>query len=306
MSDTEPIITIAGSPFDDTAADVILQSSDNIHFYFHKLLLSLASPIFADMFTLPQPSGKCDNPRHVVSVSEDSETLRRLLQWYDPRCTPQWESVEDVLVILEAADKYCMDKAMKLVGNILLHSTSFVEREPMKVFALAVRYRLGDVAQMAAKCTLRFTWEEQIECTTPELEHIPGTILQQLGVYQLSCKRAAQQVATDLTWLVNLQSSNLDAVCWQRSRHGCPTKRKFDKDWRKWFLDYMEFIRAKVYNRPSGTTIVPEFIDPEVNNIDVGCPTCKEVAGTELLKINRILIEEIDKIISEIPFGLIY
>ena len=45
-------ITAAATPFNDTKADLIIHSSDNIHCYVHKLLLSIVS-LFEGMFTLP-------------------------------------------------------------------------------------------------------------------------------------------------------------------------------------------------------------------------------------------------------------
>ncbi|KAJ7459705.1 hypothetical protein FB451DRAFT_982292, partial [Mycena latifolia] len=179
-------------PFDDTAADVIIQSSDNVRFYVYKLILSLASPIFADMFALPQPQQKNDidhdrDPHPVVRVSESSEVLHRLLSFCDPRCTPTWGSIEDIPMMLEVADKYCLDKMTRHLGNILMLATPYIEKEPMKIFAVAVRYHLPDVARLAAKFTLQLTWEEQLDRDTPELKHIQAIALRQLNTYQLAC-----------------------------------------------------------------------------------------------------------------------
>ncbi|OJT03115.1 hypothetical protein TRAPUB_6303 [Trametes pubescens] len=45
----------ASAPFDRDDADLILRSSDNIDFHVHRIILTLASPVFAGMFTTPQP-----------------------------------------------------------------------------------------------------------------------------------------------------------------------------------------------------------------------------------------------------------
>lgn len=42
----------ASWPFDNPNAEVILRSSDNVHFRVFKGNLALASPVFKDMFTL--------------------------------------------------------------------------------------------------------------------------------------------------------------------------------------------------------------------------------------------------------------
>ncbi|KAI0255963.1 hypothetical protein BJV78DRAFT_1113987, partial [Lactifluus subvellereus] len=47
-------------PFDDADADIILRSSDQVNFHVYKVILSVASPFFKDMFSLPQPVGADD------------------------------------------------------------------------------------------------------------------------------------------------------------------------------------------------------------------------------------------------------
>ncbi|KAI0642193.1 hypothetical protein C8Q79DRAFT_984553 [Trametes meyenii] len=42
--------------FVEPSADIVFCSSNKIHFKLHKILLSLASPFFTDMFNLPQPT----------------------------------------------------------------------------------------------------------------------------------------------------------------------------------------------------------------------------------------------------------
>ncbi|KAK0202117.1 hypothetical protein DFS33DRAFT_1352350 [Desarmillaria ectypa] len=46
----------------DTTADVIIISRDNIRFHAHKLILSLASPFFKDMFALAYTRSIKDYP----------------------------------------------------------------------------------------------------------------------------------------------------------------------------------------------------------------------------------------------------
>lgn len=56
LRDTKPKHVRFGRPFDDDDADVVLRSSDNVDFYFHRVLLSKASPFFESKFSLFQPS----------------------------------------------------------------------------------------------------------------------------------------------------------------------------------------------------------------------------------------------------------
>ena len=59
---------LAEAPFDDAKADLILRSSDEVpvHFRVFKIILSLASPVFADMFSMPSPSTPSEKPHDEV------------------------------------------------------------------------------------------------------------------------------------------------------------------------------------------------------------------------------------------------
>jgi hypothetical protein len=51
---TDQGAVFAKLPFHHPDGDIIIRSSDGLHFCMMKLLLSLTSPIFKDMFSLPQ------------------------------------------------------------------------------------------------------------------------------------------------------------------------------------------------------------------------------------------------------------
>ncbi|KAI0046373.1 hypothetical protein FA95DRAFT_1452562, partial [Auriscalpium vulgare] len=64
--------------------DVILRSCDNVHFHVSKQILSILSPVFADMFSLSPPADanaadEVVDGLTVVSMSEDAATLDLLL-----------------------------------------------------------------------------------------------------------------------------------------------------------------------------------------------------------------------------------
>ena len=69
------------------AGDITLRSCDNVDFHVYKIILSLASPIFQDMLSLPQSSisrqvGLADGKggsTTVVSLSEDAQSMERFL-----------------------------------------------------------------------------------------------------------------------------------------------------------------------------------------------------------------------------------
>ena len=61
-------------------ANIIIRSSDLGYFRLHKSVLSLVSPIFKDLLSIPQPSdGETVDGLPVVQLSEDSELLNSLI-----------------------------------------------------------------------------------------------------------------------------------------------------------------------------------------------------------------------------------
>lgn len=71
--------------FDNSpTADIILRSSGpkSVEFRAHRVILSIASPIFETMFSLPQPGGDRSIP--VCDLSEDANTVDALLRFVYP------------------------------------------------------------------------------------------------------------------------------------------------------------------------------------------------------------------------------
>lgn len=95
-------VTFASEPFDRLDREVILVSSDNIHFGCHRTILSIVSPFFSDMFSLPQaphagvPAGNDSAYGQqevggipVIPVTESSKTLDTLLRFIYPVPRPK-------------------------------------------------------------------------------------------------------------------------------------------------------------------------------------------------------------------------
>ena len=60
-------------------SDLTLVSSDGVHFHVNSVVLSDASPIFADLFTIPQPASSDAGSTPEVAMSEATEELELLL-----------------------------------------------------------------------------------------------------------------------------------------------------------------------------------------------------------------------------------
>ncbi|EIW58593.1 uncharacterized protein TRAVEDRAFT_84257, partial [Trametes versicolor FP-101664 SS1] len=136
-------------PFDRDDADLILRSSDNVDFHVHRIILTLASSVFAGMFTIPQPPD-ANSERPIVDVSEDSKTINALLRICYPEPDPELPSLDLIHRVLGAALKYEMGAAIVLVKNAMFQPR-FTGLRPLQVFVVACRLRLEDEAAIAAQ-----------------------------------------------------------------------------------------------------------------------------------------------------------
>ncbi|KAI0071799.1 hypothetical protein K474DRAFT_1712159 [Panus rudis PR-1116 ss-1] len=147
----ERTTTTAGAPFDDADADIVLRSCDNVDFLVSKVILKVASPFFADMFTLRQPTS--DEPalltRPVIDMEEDAATLDCLLRLCYPLPErPRLDDLNTVEQVLRSALKYDIDAVTRSVKHRLAELAS---DKPHGVFAVACRLRLESSAAIAAQ-----------------------------------------------------------------------------------------------------------------------------------------------------------
>ncbi|KAH9893461.1 hypothetical protein C8Q73DRAFT_697019 [Cubamyces lactineus] len=146
---TQQTARTASEPFNREDADFIIRSSDKVDFYVHRIILALASPVFASMLTLPQPSGT-DAHQPAVEVVEDSETLDAFLRVCYPLPDPELTSLDVIRKVLGAATKYEAVAVSASMRRMLLHP-KLLENNPLRIFAIACCFGLESEAQAAAE-----------------------------------------------------------------------------------------------------------------------------------------------------------
>ncbi|KZV68305.1 hypothetical protein PENSPDRAFT_562874, partial [Peniophora sp. CONT] len=140
------------APFNRPDADVILRSSDNVDFRVHKLILSIASPFFEQMFRLPTPPPpeKEDESWHaglpLVPMTESGATIELVLRFMYPIPSPK-VTLEDIGALLEFSRKYDVHICDSQVDFGLRNS---VASDPVGVYALSLAYNLPDIGKLAA------------------------------------------------------------------------------------------------------------------------------------------------------------
>ena len=124
--------------FDAEDADLILRAADCGEFRVHRCILSIASPVFRDMFTFPQPHDSTHQPPH-VDLPETTATLSILLRYIYPIPSPEIEDFTTLTILLASAEKYGAEGVTFRLRTILV-SSYFLDLDPLRVYAIACRW----------------------------------------------------------------------------------------------------------------------------------------------------------------------
>ena len=153
-----------GSPytFDAPDADIILRaplqlgSGEFKDFHTHKIILSVASTVFHDMFSIPQPPQPAgsDTVLPAVQVAETAgvfETFLRLIYPIEPPVVDSLQLVDDLFRLTE---KYMANGVHAKLRHIF-PSPSFLRDDPIWVYAIACRANLNEEAELAIRHTFQ-------------------------------------------------------------------------------------------------------------------------------------------------------
>lgn len=169
--------------FDGPDADLIIRAplkpgSDEFKdFHSHKLILSFASVVFRDTFSIPQPP-RCtpDDPDlDVIQISESAEVVEAFLQLIYPVDPPAITDLRLLNGLFQLADKYAAKGVTTRLKKFLI-SPSFLKDDPIGVYAIACRGNLDEEARLALPHTfaidvIRQISEQNIQIMTTRAYH---------------------------------------------------------------------------------------------------------------------------------------
>lgn len=298
---------MAPEPFDHPDADVILRSSDKepVDFRVFKLFLSLASPFFAMIFTLPQPNSPAyteyEDGIPVIQMSEDKRTLHLLLQFCYPIALldiPRLSSLQELQSVTQAALKFEMGGVKRFAKKTLLEPR-FVESQPLRVFAIACRF--GWIAE--AKTAARYTLRQPLSNSAyyEELAHITAAAYHRLQQYHRICGEVAASRARMQPALAEFDDEWVWVACQRCPGTGIRARRDTGyPDSRRWFVEWIRDVAAEVQQRPWGVMVKKfDLREKAVSNAQ-RCPTCGPRAGGDLEAFSEILAVEIEKELASV------
>ncbi|KAI0044385.1 hypothetical protein FA95DRAFT_1608608 [Auriscalpium vulgare] len=178
-------------------ADVILRSSDLVDFRVHKAILSIASPLFSDMFHLPQPRSTVDDELPVVAMEEDAHTLGHLVTALYPLPFTAPATIDSTMALLSALQKYSVgsetDGPLEALRQRYCKQLlpRFMDKHACRAYMLAVRYRLPEETLLAAQSLLT-TPITFLSCVDGVRVLPTGAALHEHTQYYTRCRDAAR------------------------------------------------------------------------------------------------------------------
>ncbi|OBZ74094.1 hypothetical protein A0H81_06249 [Grifola frondosa] len=270
----------APPPFDRSDADVILCSSDLVHFHVHSTVLRMISPFFQDelnKLTLePSIHPRCGKPADcpdstpLITLTEDSATISSLLSAYydillgDTLTNVRFiDTLDKSWTLFSAANKYGMQRTVKLLKTEL---RELVSKQPVHAYLLASRLDYQDIGIKAAQRSLR----EGLGTYLPEMEDISAKPYCQLWRYRRRCQGVGYVMDKKIDIIFDL---------WMEKQ----SKRSFDPpsschfySWSDhvlpcWASPLIEHVRTSDIFTP----LIGCPLELEVTQIDGDCPHCR-------------------------------
>lgn len=286
-------LTLEGSPyrapFDDNDSDLVLHTSDGGRFAVHRIFLTLASSLLkrslmpGSASPSPQFSGiviKPEKGRDIIEIAEDGLTTERVLHFCYPFTNPVLENLDDVQKVLAMMKKFEMRGLMERVKSLLVQP-SFLEEEPLRVFAIAYRFGFEAETRIAARSTLR---HQIFGPYVKELEHIPASVYHKLLQYHRKCSVVVCGLTSDFSWFPGFASRWIWFQCDDCVHHSLSWPLSDGKIYEvnAWFIEYMERARSVLRERPCGKVVNDPLLIMDALETATHCNTCRSSAFLDI------------------------
>ncbi len=272
---------IASAPFDDPEADIILQSSNKVNFHVYSVVLKLASPVFRDMFSIPQPAPQTNTP--IVEMEEDSTVLDIMLRLCYPGPDPRVTKLAQLTSILRVVEKYDLDGVVEKMGRDYA-ALADIEGEPVEAFAMACRYRWKEVALTAARASLAFTTDDLLRQEGEALKAVTGMEYHRLFQYHHTCRLACQNITKNISW-VSYYGTREDYSFERHANNSVPKPKRCSdvkqlhyRTFSSWWCNYMQEMGNKfMLQGPTSVCLTDSSLLEAITASE--CKLCRDVAN---------------------------
>ncbi|SJL13596.1 uncharacterized protein ARMOST_17042 [Armillaria ostoyae] len=323
-TDKPPAITTADAPFHDPtdSVDLVIRTADNVDFFVLSALLSLRSP--SSFFRHVLQGNRYTEERDgfpVLRVEELSTTFRFIILLCYPNSHPGCiKTTEDVSVIGDALEKYCMDYATERFEKIV-SASALIRDQALQLFILAIRKGWRILAEAAAKNTLFVPLNKEV--AIEELNDISALQYVMLRDYHRKCSDAAQtNLKNEEILFLWIDPKDADSFRFlgphpsdyysRRCQSMVEVKMRGDNGDRNvkihgWTSDYIREVSQKLCETPRPEIALDEkIISRAVLSSGMQCQIddWKDIAVSEIQAFAKLLSEEIDRRITEVPLDI--
>ncbi|CAL1706770.1 unnamed protein product [Somion occarium] len=305
--------------FQSDDADVIIRAG-GVDFATYKFILSHASTIFKDMFTLPRNEAAQEG-LPVVEVTEDAQTIHNLLSFLHYNTEdPDLSDLCAIHRILLASRKYDI---AKLKTRIAKRLQAKAPENPARVFAIAYHAMLPDVVRIAAQHTLSVERSELILSFTPENHSISAEVFQNLIRYHTLCGEVAQAqlgaqqasnvctgMPSDWSWFGCAECQPPTLECPGGSSlvrlrlQGSKKSRSLEVYPKKWWLDYLAYLGEKLKVQPASVDFADRDLLQRCSHVSSKCATCGPRAIPDLMKFAGLLEARVKSAVANVELKL--
>ncbi|KAF7794163.1 hypothetical protein EIP86_005294 [Pleurotus ostreatoroseus] len=318
---------VALSPFNDEAADFVLQSSDGVAYHVWRAILGKGSSIFRYMLEDPQLpsrtafSDHSTSSKRVVHVTEESKLLHALLQCLYPGARPD-VGISDLVALYRAGDKYHAEAVKEHVFDKLSRYAS-LPAYCVRAYTIACYLNKEYIVDRAAVQAVYLPKSALSGLEYPELKLVPPSTHERLLQCRSRALSAVADMCTPLYWL----SQALDTEVWahhqlwdfyinDREKCNCECVDGIllvDEDgtmvdseesaWdeiayfvRKWCFDYFQEIESSI--REERLALIEALRNTEALSRAMesaaACKTCRTGAIKVLLDLIKRISEDVD------------
>lgn len=273
-------------PFNFDDADVILRAR-GVDFRVHKLVLTHASTVFKDMFSLPRNRSASQENIPVIEVTEDPQTIHDVLSLIYPNShNIDLDNFSTLQRVSLASRKYSVDNARLLIQRVLQLKAA---ENPVRVFALACNAEEPNVARNAARHSLRQDYRTISTLVFPELKRLSANTMCKLFVYHTKCGEVASKAVYRYLGQCPISSHTHPSAGDVSGKH---------IDLQKWWKDHVtrtgEDTKCRPLQGPTNVSLIQE-----VCNLQYSCTACAS-AATKLLQLSQQLENEIQVAIENV------
>ena len=132
-------------------------------FHTHIVVLSTASTVFRDLFSVPQPPKPTEGDTNLptIHVAEPAEIFETFLRFLYPIEPPAVNSLQTLENLLQIADKYMAGGVRARLRRMVV-VPSFLKSDPIRVYAIACRMDLDEEAKLAISHSYNVDLVEEI------------------------------------------------------------------------------------------------------------------------------------------------